>query len=115
MASVLLIDRLHKLADNERYALYSLDLFLGSYKLPFQTPKDVCQRSLQVSFSLYHVPLFILDIFFLQVYVSDKRSAGWSSTTSKKFVLKMSLEFLQGGILVAAIVADTFERIYVRY
>lgn len=73
------------------------------------------QRSVQASFSLYHVPLLILDIFFLQVYVSDKRSAGWNNTNSKKVVLKMSLELLQGGVFVAAIIADTFERIYVGY
>ena len=36
--NLLLIDGFHELADNQRYALYSLDLFLGSHQLPFETP-----------------------------------------------------------------------------
>lgn len=35
---ILLVDSLHKLADDEGHTLNSLDLFLSSHKLALQTP-----------------------------------------------------------------------------
>lgn len=38
LAGLLLINSLHKLADDEWHALYSLNLLLCSHKLAFETP-----------------------------------------------------------------------------
>ncbi len=36
--ALLLVDGLHKLADDERHTLDALDLFLGTYELTLQAP-----------------------------------------------------------------------------
>ena len=63
---ILLVDRLHKLADDEGHALYSLDLFLCSHELSLQTPGKYVNTVLMQMFDTWRfVPLLVFNIFFL--------------------------------------------------
>lgn len=73
---ILLIYGLHELSDDQRHALYPLDLLLRSYQLPFQAPSRDKNRQYQSSstFEQGYMPLLILDVFLLQLDVSAETS-----------------------------------------
>lgn len=73
---ILLIYGLHELSDDQRHALYPLDLLLRSYQLPFQAPSRDKNRQYQSSstFEQGYMPLLILDVFLLQLDVSAEMS-----------------------------------------
>jgi hypothetical protein len=70
-ACILLIDRFHELSDHERHTLDPLDLFLRTYQLPFEAPVEKLEPI--VPFECPDIPLFILDVFFLQVNIPNYR------------------------------------------
>jgi hypothetical protein len=68
-ACILLIDCFHELSDHERYTLDPLDLFLRAYQLPFETPVEKLESI--AALECPNIPLFILDVFFLQVNIPN--------------------------------------------
>ena len=69
--STLLIDCFHKLPNHQWNALYPFDLLLSSDQLPLKAPARLSGYSSgRRNFGGYSQPLFILNVFFLQIDIS---------------------------------------------
>lgn len=55
------------------------------------------------------LPLLILDVFFLEIDVSNGRSANAGERNLNSNILEMPLKLFQGRILVTVVVADAFD------
>jgi hypothetical protein len=94
---LLLVYRLHELAYDERHALDALDLLLRAHQLPLQTP------------------LLILDILFLKMDVPAQVSMLPAASPDHFYSLKLSLELLEGRVVILPICAEALERVEIRY